>query len=122
MVKIVDLNNDVLLVTNHVGDGGGSVFGYENILDGEFKRHTLTTDFPVTESGAHQAAPGFAYSFKPYSSYVGKPYILVAGDGSQKAYLLTPTEVDFTYNKTVILSVDGVVGSIGLGNIVGEKG
>ena len=56
MVEIVDLNDDGskdLLVTNHVGDGGGSVFGYENILDGEFKRHTLTTDFPVTESGSH---------------------------------------------------------------------
>lgn len=127
MVEMVDLNNDGsddLLVTNHVGEKGGSVFGYEiplDIVNGQFKRHTLATDFPVTESGSHQAAPGFAYSFKPHSSYVGKPYILVAGDGSQKAYLLTPTDVDFSYNKTVIISVSGVVGSIGYGNIVGKN-
>ena len=128
MVQITDLNNDGskdLLVTNHVGDTGGSVFGYEipsDTLNGEFKKHTLASDFPVTESGSHQAAPGFAYAFKPYSLYKGKPYILVAGDGAQKAYLLTPTESDFMYNKTVILSVDGVIGSIGFGDIVGDKG
>lgn len=127
MVEMVDLNNDGsddLLVTNHVGGKGGSVFGYEipsDIVNGDFKRHTLATDFPVTESGSRQYAPGFAYSFKPNSSYVGKPYILVAGDGSQKAYLLTPTNADFTYNKTVIISVNGVVGSIGYGNIMGKN-
>ena len=125
MVELVDLNDDGrrdLLVTNHVGGTGGSVYGYEiptDVQNGEFKRHTLATDFPVTESGSNQFAPGFAYSFKPYTSYVGRPYIFVAGDGSQK---LTPTNTDFTYNKTVILSAEGVVGSIGFGNIVGEKG
>ena len=76
----------------------------------------------VTEIGLHQAAPGFAYSFKPHTSYIGKPYILVAGDGSQSAYLLTPTTNDFTYNKTTIISVDGVVGSIAIGDIIGQDG
>lgn len=127
-VEMVDLNNDGkqdLLVTNHVGDEGGSVYGYEIPLDiknGDFKRHTLASDFPVTESGSNQAAPGFAYSFKPHTSYTGKPYILVAGDGSQRAYLLTPTNTEFTYNRTIIISVDGVVGSIGFGDVIGRDG
>ena len=126
--EIVDLNNDGsrdLLVTNHVADQGGSVYGYEipsDVRNNDFKRHTLATGFPVTESGSNQFAPGFAYPFKPHTSYTGKPYIFVAGDGSQTAYLLTPTEADFTYNKTVIISVDGVVGSIGFGDIVGVDG
>ena len=127
-VEVVDLNDDGsldLLVTNHVGEKGGSVFGYEipsDLRSGDFKRHTLATDFPVTESGSNQFAPGFAYSFKPHTAYVGKPYILVAGDGSQRAYLLAPTEDDFVYNKTVVVSVDGVVGSIGFGDIIGKDG
>lgn len=126
--ELVDLNNDGardLLITNHVGDSGGSVYGYEIPSDfrkGDFKRHTLATGFAVTEKGSHQYAPGFAYSFKPHTSYDGKPYILVAGDGSQKAYLLTPTVADFTYNNTVIVSFDGVVGSIGFGDIIGKDG
>lgn len=128
MVQIADLNNDGakdLLVTNHIGGKGGSVFGYEipsDVINGDFKRHTLATGFAVTEGGSHQAAPGYAYSFKPHSSYAGKPYILVAGDGSQKAYLLTPTEADFIYNKTDILSVNGVIGSIGYGDVIGKDG
>ena len=128
MVELVDLNNDDsldLLVTNHVGGEGGSVFGYEipsDLRNGDFKRHTLADGFPVTESGSNQFAPGFAYSFKPHNSYAGKPYILVAGDGSQRAYLLTPTQADFSYNKTVIISAGGVVGSIGFGDVIGSDG
>ena len=128
MVEVVDLNDDGaldLLVTNHVGGEGGGVFGYEiptDLQNGVFKRHTLAHGFPVTESGSNQFAPGFAYSFKPHKSYTGKPYILVAGDGSQKAYLLTPSEADFSYYKTVVISAGGVVGSIGFGDIIGNDG
>ena len=127
-VEVVDLNHDGsldLLVTNHVGGEGGSVFGYEiptDLRNGTFKRHVLATGFPVTESGSNQFAPGFAYSFKPHEAYTGKPYILVAGDGSQRAYLLTPAEAEFAYNKTIITAVNGVVGSIGFGDIVGKDG
>ena len=128
MVEVADLNDDGsldLLVTNHVGGEGGSVFAYEipsDIFAGDFKKHVLASNFTVTEGGSHQAAPGFAYSFKPHTAYTGKPYILVAGDGSQSAYLLTPTTNDFTYNKTTIISVDGVVGSIAIGDIIGQDG
>ena len=126
--SVVDLNNDGskdLLVTNHVGGSGGSVYAYEipqDILKGNFTKHILATNFTVTEPGSNQAAPGFAYAFKPYTKYSGKPYILVAGDGSQKAYLLQPTDKDFVYSMTVVLSLNGVVGSIGVDNLIGTEG
>ncbi len=127
-VSVVDLNSDGsedLLVTNHVGDSGGSVYAYEipkDIIKGNFTKHVLATDFPVTASGSNQAAPGFAYAFKPLASYTGKPYILVAGDGAQTAYLLQPMDKDFTYNKTVVLAPGGVIGSIGVDNLIGSEG
>ena len=142
-VSMVDLNNDnrkELLVTNHLGNDGGSVFAYEvpdDPLTGEFKRHVLASNFTVTSSGFNQAAPGFAYAFRPSLQYVGKPLILVAGDGSQKAYLLQPTSsgrsspslpassepsVDFSYNCSVVLDAGGIVGSIGVDNLIGSEG
>ena len=127
-VSVEDLNADgslELLVTNHVAKEGGSVYAYEipsNIIKGDFKRHVLATDFPVTEGGSNQAAPGFARAFFPHKNYKGKPYITVAGDGSQKGYLLYPTGADFQYNKTVMVSTSGVVGYIAVDDVIGEDG
>ena len=127
-VSVVDLNMDGtedLLVTNHVGGSGGEVFAYEipkDTLNGDYTKHVIASNFSVTEKGNNQASPGFAYAFKPETSYQGRPYILVAGDGAQKAYLLTPTDKDFVYNTSVVLSVNGVVGSIGIGDIIGSDG
>ena len=124
-VSLVDLNNDSsleLLVTNHEGDSGGGVFAYEipkDLLNGNFTKHVLATGFKVLEQGMHQAAPGFAYAVRLNSTSLLKPSILVAGDGSQQAYLLTPLKDDFTYNMTTIISLGGVVGSIGIFNTDG---
>lgn len=127
-VSVVDLNMDGsmdLLVTNHKGGAGGEVLVYEipqDVLNGEYKKHVIASNFTVTEPGSNQASPGFAYAFKPESSYQGSPFILVAGDGSQKAYLLRPTDKDFVYTQRVVLSVNGVVGSIGIGDMFGSDG
>ena len=125
---LVDLNLDGsedLLVTNHKDGDGGEVYAYEipdDILKGNYTKHLIANNFTVTEPGSHQAAPGFVYAFKPNSSYTGKPFILIAGDGSQKAYILEPTDKDFVYNMTVLVSVDGVVGSVGLANLISPEG
>ena len=127
-VSVVDLNADGtkdLLVSNHEDDAGGSVYGYEipqDVLRGSYTRHQIATDFPVTEKGSNQAAPGFVYAFRPSANYTGKPFILIAGDGSQRAYLLEPTSEDFSYNRTEVLAVDGVVGSVGIGEGIGPDG
>ena len=127
-VSVVDLNADgkqELLVSNHVSKAGGGVYAYEipdDVIKGDFKKHTLAENFTVTESGSNQAAPGFPYAISPHTNYTGKPYILVAGDGSQKAYLMNPTDTDFKYKMSVIISCNGVVGSIGYGDIIGNDG
>ena len=118
--SLVDLNNDgsvELLVNNHEAGNGGQIFAYEipkDILHGNFTKHVLASGFKVLEKGMNQAAPGFAYGFQLNSTDPLKPSILVAGDGSQQAYLMTPLEKDFSYNMTAIVSVGGVVGSIGI--------
>ncbi len=127
-VSVVDLNADgrqELLVSNHVDKAGGGVYAYEipdDVIKGDFKKHTLAENFTVTERGLNQAAPGFPYAVFPHANYTGKPYILVAGDGSQKAYLMYPTSTDFQYKLSVIISLDGVVGSIGYGDVIGNDG
>ena len=119
-VSLVDLNNDSLpelLVNNHEAGNGGGIFAYEipkDILKGEFTKHVLATGFKVLEKGPNQAAPGFAYGFQLNSTKLLKPSILVAGDGSQEAYLMTPLKEDFSYNTTTIVSLGGVIGSIGI--------
>lgn len=118
-VKLVDLDADgkrELLVTNHVGGNGGGLFAYDvpaDISRGNFTKHVLATGFKVrpsscralarrvhpgplprpqvTEGGFNQAAPGFAYTFTPKVGSGGPKWIAVAGDGSQRAYLLRPS-------------------------------
>lgn len=119
-VQAVDLNGDgrlELLANSHLGGAGGAVYAYElpdDITTGTVKRHTLASGFKVrfrhaagilpclfpsrarrraqvTEKGFAQAAPGFTTPFRPSGSDKGPQHILVAGDGSQEAYLLTPT-------------------------------
>lgn len=127
-VSLVDLNADgkqELLVSNHVGKSGGGIYAYEipdDVIKGDFKKHTLAEKFTVTESGFNQAAPGFPYAISPHTNYTGKPYILVAGDGSQKAYVMYPTDTDFEYKLSVIISFKGVVGSIAYGDVIGNDG
>ena len=119
-VSLVDLNKDGspdLLVNNHEAGSGGQVFAYEipkDILKGNFTKHVLASGFKVLEKGQNQAAPGFAYGVQLNSSNPLKPSILVAGDGSQQAYLMTPLQDDFTYNTTTIVDLGGVIGSIGI--------
>lgn len=124
-LQLVDINGDGaldILATNHMGDGTGSVFGYE--LDGKWTRHDLSKGFPVLQSGIGQAAPGGATSFVPYVGYVGKSPIVLSGDGSQMAYLLKPnnaTDVnDWSFTTTVLHNCESTVGYISVGDTNGD--
>jgi len=128
-LQVVDLNADgknELLVTTHENGPKSAVYAYEipANVNGTWTRHTLAdaSNFKVTEGGFNQDAPGFAYSFFPQvnSPNNKKPSILVAGDGSQTAYLMTPGAADFDYTIETIIKVDGVIGSIGIGDVDGD--
>lgn len=122
-VYLADLNADgrtEIVASTHLGGAGGAIYAYEippNLQHGSYARHTLADNFPVTEGGPQQASPGFSYAVHPkVADQASRPYILVAGDGSQAAYVMTPCGDAFAYNITQVTKVKGVIGSIGYGD------
>lgn len=127
--QLFDVNADGVLdlvVSNHLGDGTGSVFAYEipsDLTDVDaWTRHTLASGFPVTKSGLNQAAPGSARVFypTPQGRKAAAPYIAVAGDAAQKAYVLVPGSDDWIYETTELHDCGCTVGQMAVGDINGD--
>jgi hypothetical protein len=129
-VEATDLNRDGrqdLLVTNHVGNSDASVYAFEvpeNPFDANWPMHTLLTGIETTNPGFNQASPGAAQAFYPdLNDQSGKPWIMVAGDGSQKAHLLKPVSEglqDWKYEEEVLLDTGSTVGHIAIGDVTGD--
>ena len=128
-VYFADLDADgqsELVASTHVGGKGGALYAYTlpaDLLQGDYVRTTLAGPFPVTEKGMEQASPGFSVAVHPrVADTSSRPTILLAGDGSQRAYVLTPTSETgpLAYNVTVAIQVQGVIGSIAAGDIDGD--
>ncbi|NBX16038.1 MAG: hypothetical protein EBR09_01590 [Proteobacteria bacterium] len=131
-IQLNDLNADGkidLLVTNHEPDSKASVFGYEfdpytlKIL----KRHTLLTGIETRQKGIKQASPGTILAFHPTLSAgnaSSKPWILVSGDGSQRAHLLVPENENgaenWSYREHVIWNAESTVGQSTVGDLDGD--
>ena len=116
-----------MLVTNHQGNRekpSGAVFVYEipSDLSSSWTRHTLASSFDVLQKGFKQAAPGGAVAFQPSSKQKSKPLIALAGDGSQKAYLLKPKSEDpknWDYELTLLHDCKCTVGGLAVGDLKG---
>ena len=97
---------------------------YLDLWTGNFTRYVLATNFKVTEFGPNQASPGLSYAFTPNIKMARqeRPCILLGGDGSQEAYLLTPaSSVGFAFNTTVLPGVSkGTIGDVAVGDINGD--
>lgn len=130
-IKLVDLNKDGrldLLVTDHTDNQTLSgIYAYEipdDIFNGLFVKHIIFRGFKTTQPGANQASPGSPVTFYPQiSSSDGKPYILLGGDGSQKAYLISPNSeniVDWEYTLITIIDVKNTVGQVQVGDVDGD--
>jgi hypothetical protein len=127
-VQYVDVNGDGkkdLLVSNHQGDGTGGVYAYEvpaNISDpAAYVRHTLAAGFPVTEGGLNQASPGSPVAFYPTPAHTtGAPYIALAGDAAQKAYILIPGAAAWKYTTTMLHNCGGTVGKLAVVDVDGD--
>ena len=127
-VQVVDLNNDgkqELLVSNHQGGNAnpsGSVYAYEIPSDitnaSAYTRHTLAQNFPVTQGGLNQAAPGSPQAFYPTkASHNNPPYIVLAGDAAQIAYVLIPGTTPFSYTVTTLFNCHSTVGGIAIADV-----
>ena len=123
----VDLNGDSkpeILATNHENNNRASVFAYEipqKPLEQEWKRHTLLTGIETRQGGMGQGSPGAATAFYPNTNSIdGKPWILVSGDGSQRAHLLRPISDEYsnwTYEESILVDAGCTVGHIAIGDV-----
>jgi hypothetical protein len=124
-LEYVDLNLDGkkdLLVTNHEGKNG-AVFAYEiptNFISDAWNRRTLLEGIETWQGGSNQASPGSAMTFQPRVGRSGKPYVIVSGDGSQRAHILTPKSEDagdWSYEESILVSAGSTVGTSAVGDV-----
>ena len=114
-----------LVLTNHEGGQRGAVYAYEIPKDWKsaaWPRHTLLAGIQTRQGGPGAASPGAPVVFYPGEA-AGKPWILVAGDGSQRAHLLTPNSADATdwgYTESIVADVRGTVGKVAVGDVDGD--
>lgn len=121
-IQLSDLNRDgrlELLVSNHESDAKASVFAYE--FDPETlqvkTRHTLISGIETKQKGIQAASPGPIMAFHPTTRdgiQTNKPWVLVSGDGSQKAHLLVPQDDtdsgNWSYDESIIWNPKSTVG------------
>lgn len=133
-VKVVDLDkngNMEILATNHQGNKDkpeGRLFYYRlegsDIRTSKWSYHLIYNKFPVLKTGIQQAAPGGAKAFYPNlrEEKNSRPYILVSGDGAEKAYLFEPMDTNpVQYNLIWSKLYSGyTVGGTGIADLDGD--
>ncbi len=131
-VQIDDLNRDGkmdLLVTNHESDTKASVFAYEfdPISLHIHNRHTLLTGIQTRQKAIKSASPGPVMSFFPSTRdglKPNKPWILVSGDGSQRAHVLVPEDPsnvkNWNYREHILWNPLSTVGQSTIADIDGD--
>ena len=127
----VDLNGDgtyQLMVNNHEKDEKtNGVWAYtipDDIMTGSFEKYTLADDFKNAFSlFVPGMAPGFPYAVYPNGKKSGeRAHILIAGDGTFSAHLLTPTgdASKFEYQKDLIVDAKGTIGCLDTADLDGD--
>ncbi|MEB3299243.1 MAG: VCBS repeat-containing protein [Candidatus Sericytochromatia bacterium] len=129
-LELVDLDGDGkrdLLVTNHEADAKAAVFAYT--VPGAFRtdkwpRHTLLQGIKTRNGGMNQASPGQALAFQPEPGKpASRPWIVVGGDGSQRAHVLEPVDSKpgtWSYRERILVDVGCTVGQCAVGDVDGD--
>lgn len=133
-VQLDDLDGDnklEILATNHQGNKDqvkGALFYYKmqgsNFKNSTWERFMIYENFPVLKAGINQAAPGAAILFQPnLNDKSGQKYIILAGDGSEYAYLFQPNmQPDGSLNYTLVWTqlYKNTVGGISVADLNGD--
>ncbi|MFZ9596481.1 MAG: FG-GAP-like repeat-containing protein [Bdellovibrionia bacterium] len=128
-LRIADLNADGeldLLVTDQKSGKYGSVYAYEiprDLKSGAWTKHVLLDRIQTRQGGIQSASPGSPLVFYPSPHHLGKPWILISGDGSQRAHLLTPVSSESTnwsYRETIVLDSKSTIGSSAIADVDGD--
>ena len=121
-LEVTDLNGDgkpELLATNHEGGKGGKVLAYEipeRPYQQEWPKHTLLEGIETRAKSFNAASPGQAHAFRPETEGKGLPWVLVSGDGSERAHLLEPTG-NFRYQEHIVVDTGCTVGQSAVGDV-----
>lgn len=102
---------------------GGSVFAYEipdNWKTEPWIRTTIASGFKCKSPlSIRPGAPGFVYLFRPHPSSTGRPFLALAGDGTESAYIYRPSGNKDTkgteYELMFEIEAGGTVGSVAVG-------
>ena len=127
-VRDLDLDGTAeVLVPNHEADEKAAVLVYTvNTESGiEFTRHTILEGIKTIQGGIGSASPGKAEGFIADSNNPTKPWVLVNGDGSQKAHLLKPKSEDannWEYTEEILIDTGCTVGQSAIADIDGDGG
>ncbi|MEB3237391.1 MAG: VCBS repeat-containing protein [Candidatus Sericytochromatia bacterium] len=129
-LDLVDLDGDGkrdLLVTNHEADAKAAVFAYTVPADfrtASWPRHVLLSGIKTRNGGMNQASPGQAVAFQPEPARpASRPWIVVGGDGSQRAHLLEPVDArpgTWSYRERILADVGCTVGQCAVGDVDGD--
>jgi hypothetical protein len=122
-----------LLVTNHQGNADsikGAIYFYKligtNYRTGSWSRTTVYDNFPVVKPSPQEAAPGSAFTLYPLKrdeeTKNTRPYLLVAGDGSEKMYLFEPSPLGSPLRYSLIWgrNFEDTVGGFSIADIDGD--
>ena len=127
-LEVADLNGDGrrdVVLTNHENNANASVFAYEIPADwrtGLWPRHTLVSGIETRQGGMGPASPG-APVVVPGATRDGKALILVAGDGSQRVHLLSPSssvKTEWRYQFTDLDDLKCTVGQLAAADLDGD--
>jgi hypothetical protein len=84
----------------------------------KFTRTTISSNFTIINKSFMAAGPGGAQTFYPTPDESGKPFIVVSGDGSEKAYVFYPkSDALADYGQIEVHDCKGTVGGILVGDL-----
>eukprot|EP01126_Amoeba_proteus_P066744 TRINITY_DN971_c0_g1_i4.p1 TRINITY_DN971_c0_g1~~TRINITY_DN971_c0_g1_i4.p1 ORF type:complete len:303 (-),score=62.48 TRINITY_DN971_c0_g1_i4:111-1019(-) len=108
-----------IVLSNHMGDGTGSVWIFQVPVDWKtapWTRITVANGFKIREPGYNQAAPGSPEPFYPKAGMSGNKWLALSGDGAQYAYQLAPDD-GLNFTRSDLVNAAATVGQLAVEDV-----